>query len=179
MNGFARVPDQILEDPTLSLSAVRLFMHFARHLWKRGDACSHSDRFIAQETGLGLRTIVRARPELVARGHIQCVVKFMSDGGRRVYTTLNFLEEKQAALPHAPVSFASGNAKKDEGNAKKDSAYTSNDPEPLRENQIPPPIPARGGFFAVKGGRHSGHASETSRGKRSAIADLQRRFVAV
>ena len=86
MSGYFKISHDILEDPkfiALSPIAKILYLYLLKHQNRYNNYCKkfyRSDRYLAQDTGLSRRSILRARKELISIGLIQFIKEYRKTG---------------------------------------------------------------------------------------------------
>ncbi|SRR5258706_1199996 len=81
--GFTQIPNCVLNDPKVSLSAKVIYAKLLSYAWHEHLVFPGQER-MAQEVGAGKRTIVRAVAELEKVGYLQ--VQRRGQGRTNIYT---------------------------------------------------------------------------------------------
>jgi GntR family transcriptional regulator len=68
---FGTVTGKVAFNPDLSHAAVRVYMVLVMHRNRDDDTCFPSNETVAKHTGMSLRSVERAIPELVEAGVIE------------------------------------------------------------------------------------------------------------
>ena len=86
VKGYFKVSHELLEDPkfvSLTPIAKILYLYLLKHQNRFNNHCKlffRSDRFLAQDTGLSRRSILRARKELISQGMIEFIKEYRKTG---------------------------------------------------------------------------------------------------